>query len=55
MRAKLKVLTKPQYMWYPKAECVVELMSRGHFPTTIMVKLPNDKVVEIDLDELDEQ
>jgi hypothetical protein len=32
-----------QWMWWQKGECVVEVISVGHFPTTAMVKLPNDK------------
>lgn len=43
---------KPQYMWWAKGECTVELLKSGHFPTTVMVKLPNDLVMEVDFDEL---
>ncbi len=42
-----------KWMWWKKGECVVELLSTGHFPTTVMAKLPNDKVTEIDFDELE--
>lgn len=42
-----------QWMWWTKGECVVEVISTGHFPTTAMVKLPNDKLTEIDIVELE--
>jgi hypothetical protein len=41
-----------KWMWWKKNECVVEVIKTGHFPTTAMVKLPNDKETEIDIDEL---
>jgi len=41
-----------KWMWWEKGECVVEVLRTGHFPTTAMVKLPNDKETEIDIDEL---
>jgi hypothetical protein len=45
--------TLPQWCWWTKGECVVEVLKTGHFPTTAMVKLPNDSVTEIDIDELE--
>ena len=45
-------MTLPKLLWWNKGECVVEILSRGHFPTTAMVKLPSDKKIEIDIDEL---
>lgn len=42
-----------QWMWWSKGECVVEVISVGHFPTTAMVKLPNGKLTEIDIVELE--
>ena len=36
-----------------KGECVVEVLKTGHFPTTAMVKLPNDKTIEVDTNELE--
>ena len=42
-----------KWMWWKNGECVVELLTTGHFPTTVMAKLPNDKVTEIDFDELE--
>jgi hypothetical protein len=43
----------PKWVWWTKGECVVEILSIGHFPTTVMAKLPSDKETEIDMDELD--
>jgi hypothetical protein len=31
---------------------VVELIERGHFPTTLIAKMPDDREVEIDEDDL---
>lgn len=41
-----------QWMWWVAGECVVEILKTGHFPTTVIVKLPNDKETEIDITEL---
>ena len=41
-----------KWMWWSKGECVVEVLSTGHFPTTAMVRLPSDKETEVDIDEL---
>jgi hypothetical protein len=41
-----------KWMWWNKGECVVEVLHTGHFPTTAIVRLPNDKESEIDVDEL---
>ena len=38
----------PKYCWSRDMECVVEVKSIGHFPNTVMVILPNDKVVEVE-------
>jgi len=46
-------LNLQKWMWWTKGECVVEVINTGHFPTTAMVKLPNDKETEIDIDELE--
>ena len=45
--------TMPQWVWWKKGECVVEILRAGHFPTSVMAKLPNDKETEIDIDELE--
>lgn len=42
-----------KWMWWTKGECVVEVLGTGHFPTTAMVKLPNDKETEIEINELE--
>lgn len=52
MRAK-SFMTLPQWIWWTKGECVVEVLGIGHFPTSAMVKLPNDHVTEVDIDELE--
>ena len=46
-------LNLQKWMWWTKGECVVEVLCTGHFPTTAMVMLPNDKETEIDIDELE--
>ena len=46
-------LNLQKWMWWTKGECVVEVIKTGHFPTTAMVMLPNDKETEIDIDELE--
>jgi hypothetical protein len=43
----------PKWVWWKKGECVVEILRTGHYPTSIIAKLPNDKETEIDIDELD--
>lgn len=42
-----------KWMWWTKGECVVEVIKTGHFPTTAIVILPNDKETEVDIDELE--
>lgn len=42
-----------KWMWWTKGECVVEVLGTGHFPTTAMVRLPNDAETEIDINELE--
>jgi hypothetical protein len=41
------------WMWWRKGECVVEVLRTGHFPTTAMVKLPDDRETEVDINELE--
>jgi hypothetical protein len=41
-----------KWCWWDKGECVVEVLRSGHFPTTAMVKMPNDREIEVDIDEL---
>jgi len=41
-----------RWMWWNKGECVVEVLTAGHFPTTAMVRMPNDSEIEVDIEEL---
>lgn len=45
-------MSLPQWMWWDKNACVVEILRTGHFPTTVMVQLPDDRVTEVDIEEL---
>lgn len=45
--------TIPKWVWWTKGECVIEVIRTGHYPTSIMGKLPNGNETEIDIDELD--
>lgn len=51
METGIKML--PRWMWWPKGECVVEIVKRGHYPDAVMVKLPNDVMTEVELTELE--
>ncbi len=42
-----------KWMWWTKGECVVEVKRTGHYPTTAMVRLPNDKETEVEIAELE--
>jgi len=44
--------TLPEWMWWDRGNCVVKVLRMGHFPTTVMVKLPDDKTSEIEVVEL---
>ena len=46
-RSKVK-----RWAWWAKGECVVEILCTGHFPDTVMAKLPDDRKIEVDLNEL---
>ena len=41
-----------KWCWWEKGECVVEVLGSGHYPTTAMVKLPDDSKIEVDIVEL---
>lgn len=43
----------PQSVWWKKGECVLEVLSAGHFPTTIMAKTPDEKEIEVEINELE--
>jgi hypothetical protein len=45
--------TMPRWVWWKTGECVVEVIRTGHYPTSIIGKLPTGKETEIDIDELD--
>lgn len=45
--------TIARWVWWKKGECVVEILSAGHFPTSVIARLPNDTETEIDIDELE--
>lgn len=42
-----------KWMWWRKGECVVEVLHAGHFPTTAVVKLPNDAETEVEIADLE--
>ena len=42
-----------KWMWWTKGECVVEVLKTGHFPTSVMVKLPNGNETEVEVHELE--
>ena len=42
-----------KWMWWTKGECVVEVLSTGHYPNSVMVRLPNSKETEIEVHELE--
>jgi hypothetical protein len=43
----------PKFCWAKELKCVVEVISMGHFPTTVIVQLPDDSKIEIDIDKLE--
>jgi hypothetical protein len=45
--------TIPQWVWWTKGKCVVEVLKTGHFPTSVIAKLPDGLETEIDMDELE--
>lgn len=46
-------LSVPRWVWWKKGECVIEVIKRGHYPATIMGKLPDDSIVEIELSDIE--
>lgn len=44
----------PRWRWCKRNKCVVEIISIGHFPSTVLAKLPDDRVVEIDMTDLED-
>lgn len=47
------IIEIPKWVWWRKGECVVEVLKRGHYPTTVMAKLPDGRTTEIELFELE--
>jgi len=43
----------PKTVWWGKGDCQIEVLKTGHYPTTIIGKLPNGKETEIDIDEVE--
>lgn len=41
------ITTIQQDRWWRKGECVVRILSRGHYPDTAKVRLPNDIETEV--------
>jgi hypothetical protein len=44
--------TIPKWCWWNTGECVVEVLHTGHFPTSVIVKLPNGNKTEVEISEL---
>ena len=43
----------PEWLWHKECECVVRVIQAGHFPGTVMVQLPDDRIVETDANQLE--
>lgn len=43
----------PRWVWWKKGECVLEVLTAGHFPTTITALTPDDKKIEVEINELE--
>jgi hypothetical protein len=41
-----------EWMWWSKGDCIVRVIKTGHFPTTVMVELPDNRETEVDIVEL---
>ena len=46
-------ISLPEWCWHTKLECVVKIVGIGHFPTTAMAKLPDDTIIEVEINELE--
>lgn len=55
MKDKSKLTTLPRWMWNHKLHCVVEILKTGHFPNTAMVRLPDDREIEVEVEDLETQ
>lgn len=45
--------TMPRWVWWKRGGCTIEVLRTGHFPTTIIGKLPDDNETEIEIEELE--
>lgn len=45
----------PQWCWSKRRECVVEVLRSGHFPSSVMVRLPDGSETEHEISELETQ
>jgi hypothetical protein len=42
----------PRWCWHDQFECVVEVIKTGHFPSTVIVRMPDGSELETDIDKL---
>lgn len=42
----------PRWCWHDEFKCVVEIIRSGHFPTSVVVRLPDDSEIETDIEKL---
>lgn len=50
---QLDNIALPEWCWHSELQCVVKVVGTGHFPNTAMVQLPDDRVVEIEIQHLE--
>ena len=43
----------PEWCWHRKLECVVKVLKTGHFPGTAIVRLPDDREIEVEINDLE--
>lgn len=43
----------PRWLWSRAAECVVEVLSTGHYPDSLMVRTPEGKELEAPCSDLE--
>ncbi len=43
----------PKWCWCSTEKCVVEVIKIGHFPNTVIVRLPSDTTIEVERTELE--
>jgi hypothetical protein len=47
-----EVRALPKWCWSRSMECVVEILRIGHFPTSVMVRLPDGRETELEMEDL---